>query len=234
MMAQTNSKMSTKQQLQAMKRVLGYMLRNYKFSFLIVVICILGSVLATLRGTLFMQSLIDDYIVPLTQAQTPDYTALAGALLSVGATYGLGILCAYSYNRIMVNVSQGTMRNLRIELFRHMESLPIRYFDTHAHGDVMSVYTNDVDTLRQLMSQSIPQVINSSVTILTSFVEHAGAGCPVDPHHTGGNRSHALGHLPDCRKVLHVFCAAAEGSGHCERLYRGDDGRTEGRQGILP
>lgn len=107
MMAQTNSKMSTKQQLQAMKRVLGYMLRNYKFSFLIVVICILGSVLATLRGTLFMQSLIDDYIVPLTQAQTPDYTALAGVLLSVGATYGLGILCAYSYNRIMVNVSQG-------------------------------------------------------------------------------------------------------------------------------
>lgn len=89
MMAQTNSKMSTKQQLQAMKRVLGYMLRNYKFSFLIVVICILGSVLATLRGTLFMQSLIDDYIVPLTQAQTPDYTALAGALLSVGATYDL-------------------------------------------------------------------------------------------------------------------------------------------------
>lgn len=153
-----------------MKRVLGYMLRNYKFSFLIVVICILRSVLATLRGTLFMQSLIDDYIVPLTQAQTPDYTALAGALLSVGATYGLGILCAYSYNRIMVNVSQGTMRNLRIELFRHMESLPIRYFDTHAHGDIMSVYTNDVDTLRQLMSQSIPQVINSSVTILTSFV----------------------------------------------------------------
>ena len=170
MMAQTNSKMSTKQQLQAMKRVLGYMLRNYKFSFLIVVICILGSVLATLRGTLFMQSLIDDYIVPLTQAQTPDYTALAGALLSVGGTYGLGILCAYSYNRIMVNVSQGTMRNLRIELFRHMASLPIRYFDTHAHGDIMSVYTNDVDTLRQLMSQSVPQVINSSVTILTSFV----------------------------------------------------------------
>ena len=88
----------------------------------------------------------------------------------MGGTYGLGILCAYSYNRIMVNVSQGTMRNLRIELFRHMESLPIRYFDTHAHGDIMSVYTNDVDTLRQLMSQSIPQVINSSVTILTSFV----------------------------------------------------------------
>ncbi len=169
MMEQKN-KMSLQQQLRAMGRVLGYMLKDYKFSFFMVVVCILGSALATLRGTLFMQSLIDDYIVPLTRAQTPDYSALAGALLSVAVTYGIGILCAYAYNRIMVNVSQGTMRHLREELFQHMESLPIRYFDTHAHGDIMSVYTNDVDTLRQLMSQSIPQVINSSVTIVTSFV----------------------------------------------------------------
>ena len=169
MMEQKN-KMSLQQQLRAMGRVLGYMLKDYKFSFFMVVVCILGSTLATLRGTLFMQSLIDDYIVPLTRAQTPDYSALAGALLSVAVTYGIGILCAYAYNRIMVNVSQGTMRNLREELFQHMESLPIRYFDTHAHGDIMSVYTNDMDTLRQLMSQSIPQVINSSVTIVTSFV----------------------------------------------------------------
>ena len=162
--------MTTSQQLHAMRRVLGYMLKQYKFSFCMVVVCILGSALATLRGTLFMQRLIDDYIVPLTQAQVPDYTQLAAALGSVALTYGLGILCAYGYNRIMINVSQGTMRSLRIELFQHMESLPIRYFDTHAHGDIMSVYTNDVDTLRQLMSQSIPQVINSAVTILTSFV----------------------------------------------------------------
>ena len=169
MMEQKN-KMSLQQQLRAMGRVLGYMLKDYKFSFFMVVVCILGSALATLRGTLFMQSLIDDYIVPLTRAQPPDYSALAGALLSVAVTYGIGILCAYAYNRIMVNVSQGTMRHLREELFQHMESLPIRYFDTHAHGDIMSVYTNDVDTLRQLMSQSIPQVINSSVTIVTSFV----------------------------------------------------------------
>ena len=169
MMEQKN-KMSLQQQLRAMGRVLGYMLKDYKFSFFMVVVCILGSALATLRGTLFMQSLIDDYIVPLTRAQTPDYSALAGALLSVAVTYGIGILCAYAYNRIMVNVSQGTMRHLREELFQHMESLPIRYFDTHAHGDIMSVYTNDVDTLRQLMSQSIPQVINSSVTIVISFV----------------------------------------------------------------
>lgn len=168
--AQNTGKMSLRQQVSAMKRVLGYLLRDYKFSFFIVVVCILGSALATLRGTLFMQSMIDDYIVPLTQAQTPDFSKLAAALVAVALTYGIGILCAYGYNRIMVNVSQGTMRNLRVELFQHMESLPIRYFDTHAHGDIMSIYTNDVDTLRQLISQSIPQLLNSFVTILTSFI----------------------------------------------------------------
>lgn len=168
--AQNTGKMSLRQQVSAMKRVLGYLLRDYKFAFFIVVVCILGSALTTLRGTLFMQSLIDDYIVPLTQAQTPDFSKLAAALVAVALTYGIGILCAYGYNRIMVNVSQGTMRNLRVELFQHMESLPIRYFDTHAHGDIMSIYTNDVDTLRQLISQSIPQLLNSFVTILTSFI----------------------------------------------------------------
>ncbi len=169
MNAQNSNKMSASQQLRAMGRVLGLMLKNYKFPFFMVVVCILGSALATLRGTLFMQSLIDDYIAPLTQAQTPDYSDLAAALVAVAITYGIGILCAYAYNRIMVNISQGTMRNLRVALFQHMESLPIRYFDTHVHGDIMSVYTNDVDTLRQLISQSIPQVINSGVTIVTSF-----------------------------------------------------------------
>ena len=170
MAVQNAGKMNMRQQAAAMKRVLSYILRDYKFSFFMVVVCVFGSALATLRGTLFMQSLIDDYIVPLTQSQSPDFSQLAAALVSVAITYGIGILCAYGYNRIMVNISQGTMRNLRVELFRHMESLPIRYFDTHAHGDIMSIYTNDVDTLRQLMSQSIPQVINSGVTILTSFI----------------------------------------------------------------
>ena len=170
MMMERAEKRDPRQQMTVMKRVLGYMLKNYKVSFALVVLCILGSALATLRGTLFLQALIDDYIVPLTQSQTPDFSPLAGALFSVAATYLIGIVCAYGYNRIMVNVSQGTMRNLRVELFRHMESLPIRYFDSHAHGDIMSIYTNDVDTLRQLISQSIPQLINSSVTIVTSFV----------------------------------------------------------------
>lgn len=162
--------MDQKSLLPAMKRVLKYMLKNYKFSFVMVVVCIIGAALATLRGTLFMQSLIDDYIVPLTQAETADFSSLAQALIRLAAVYAVGIGCAYGYNRIMVNISQGTMRNLRVELFTHMESLPIRYFDTNAHGDIMSVYTNDVDTLRQLISQSIPQTINSSVTILTTFV----------------------------------------------------------------
>ena len=165
----SGNSMDLRQQLSAMKRVLSYMLKNYRFSFFMVVVCVLGSALATLRGTLFMQTLIDDYIIPLTQTQSPDFSELAAALASVAAAYAAGVLCAYGYNRIMVNVSQGTMRSLRTELFRHMESLPIRYFDTHSHGDIMSVYTNDVDTLRQLMSQSIPQVINSGVTVITSF-----------------------------------------------------------------
>lgn len=151
-------------------RVLGYMLKNYKGAFLVVVLCILGSSLATLRGTLFMQQLIDEYIVPLLQSGSTDFSPLAGALWSLAATYGVGILCAYAYNRIMVNISQGTMKKLRIELFTRMEALPVKYFDTHAHGDIMSVYTNDVDTLRQLMSQSLPQMINSFVTIVTTLV----------------------------------------------------------------
>lgn len=164
-----NQKLPLKQQIAILKRILGYMVRDYKLPFLAVVVCILGAAFATLRGTLFMQSLIDDYIVPLTKSQVPDYSDLAVALVSIAVIYGIGILCAYGYNRIMVNISQGTMRNIRLEIFEHMESLPIRYFDTRAHGDIMSVYTNDVDTLRQLMGQSIPQLINSIVTVIITF-----------------------------------------------------------------
>ncbi len=155
---------------QMMRRVLAYMMRLYKFQFMAAVACILGAALATQRGILFMRVLIDDYILPLTKAANPQFGPLAGALFSLACTYLLGIVCSYGYNRIMVSVSQGTMRNLRVELFTHMESLPIKYFDTHAHGDIMSIYTNDVDTLRQLLSQSIPQVINSAMTIVIAFV----------------------------------------------------------------
>ena len=163
------SRASIKEMCHMLGRVVRYITQYYKWSFLIVILCILGSSLVTRRGTLFMQTLIDDYIVPLTQSASPDYGPLAHALLIMACIYAVGIVCSYAYNRIMVNISQGTMRRLRDELFSHMESLPIRYFDTHAHGDIMSVYTNDVDTLRQVISQSIPQVINASVTFVTTL-----------------------------------------------------------------
>ena len=150
-------------------RLLGVMFKNYKFSCLAVAVCVIGSSLASVQGILFTQTLIDDYITPMLHSGAADYGPLAAAMLRVAALYAAGILCAYGYNRIMVNISQGTMRTLRLELFRHMESLPIRYFDTHLHGDIMSVYTNDVDTLRQLIGQSIPQLLNSLVTIVTSL-----------------------------------------------------------------
>lgn len=161
---------SMKNPLSLLKRLLGYMLRLYRFSFFAVIVCIIGSSLATLRGTLFMRTLIDDYIIPLTKSDAPDFGPLVRALLGLAAVYVIGIFCSYAYNRIMVNITQGVMRKIRNDLFVHMESLPIKYFDTHAHGDIMSVYTNDVDTLRHLMSQSMPQLVNSAVTIVTTFI----------------------------------------------------------------
>ena len=156
--------------LHLMKRLLGYILKNYKFSCIAVLVCILVSALTTLIATLFIQKLIDSYIIPLTQSAVHDYAPLAGALIKLAAVLMVGVLCSYCYNRIMVNVGQGTLKKLRLELFTNMESLPIKYFDTHAHGDIMSVYTNDIDTLRQLISQSIPQVINSCITLVSTFV----------------------------------------------------------------
>ena len=151
-------------------RVLRYMVSNYKFSFLAVVVFIVLGAVATMRGMLFVQSLVDDYIEPLIRMDVPDYSGLFRALSGIVIFYLIGVLSSYAYNRIMVNISQGTMKRLRIELFSNMEALPIHYFDTHAHGDIMSVYTNDIDTLRQLMSQSIPQVINSFSTIVATLI----------------------------------------------------------------
>ena len=168
-MTQTKQTAKPGPMLATLGRVLGIMLQNYKGSCVAVVVCIVEASLASVQGILFTQTLIDDYIAPMLQSGAADYGPLAAAMLRVAAFYALGILCAYGYNRIMVNVSQGTMRTLRLQLFRHMESLPIRYFDTHPHGDIMSVYTNDVDTLRQLIGQSIPQLLNSLVTIVTSL-----------------------------------------------------------------
>ena len=146
------------------------MVKNYKFSFLVVVICIVVGAFATMQVMLFVQSLVDDYIMPLLNSENPDFTPLAHALMGIIVFYIIGIAAAYVYNRIMVNVSQGTKRKFRDGLFSNMESLPIKYFDTHAHGDIMSVYTNDVDTLRQLFSQSIPQIINSAATLVATLI----------------------------------------------------------------
>ena len=146
------------------------MLHYYKYVVLLVVLCILITAVCTVVGATFPQTLVDDYITPMLKTGSRDFTGLAADLRQLACIMGLGVITAFTYNRIMVNVSQGTMKKLRDQLFSHMESLPIRYFDTHAHGDIMSVYTNDVDTLRQLMSQSIPQVTNSVITMATTAV----------------------------------------------------------------
>lgn len=151
-------------------RLIKRLLKRHGFAIVIVVLCIIGNALCSVQGTLFMQTLIDDYILPLVGSSSPDYNPLLKAIMKVAVFYGLGILCAYSYNRIMVTVTQRFLRDIRIELFEHMESLPIRYFDTHSHGDVMSIYTNDTDTLRQLISQSLPQLVSSCITIITVLV----------------------------------------------------------------
>ena len=151
-------------------RVIRYMLHYYKIPFIIVVVCILITAIATVIGATFPQTLVDDYITPMLQNGSDDFSGLARDLFQLACVMGVGVITAFSYNRIMVNVSQGTMRRLRDDLFRRMEALPIKYFDTHAHGDIMSVYTNDVDTLRQLLSQSIPQIINSVITMCATLV----------------------------------------------------------------
>ena len=151
-------------------RVIRYMLHYYKYPFLLVIVCILITAIATVVGATFPQTLVDDYITPMLQNGTDDFSGLASDLIRLACIMGVGVITAFSYNRIMVNVSQGTMRHLRDYLFRRMESLPIKYFDTHAHGDIMSVYTNDVDTLRQLLSQSIPQIINSVITMAATLI----------------------------------------------------------------
>ena len=153
-----------------LRRVLRYMLRYYGPLFALVIFCILFSAVATVVAATFPQTLVDDYIVPMLNSGSRDFSGLAADITRLACFMVVGILAAFAYNRIMVNISQGTMRHLRDDLFRRMESLPIQYFDTHAHGDIMSVYINDVDTLRQLISQSIPQVINSGITMIATLV----------------------------------------------------------------
>ena len=150
-------------------RILGILFRNYGIQMILVMICIVTTVLASVQGTMFTKTLIDSYITPMMGQKNPDYGPLAGAILRVACCYGLGVLAALVQARLMAYITQGTLRKMRDDLFEHMETLPIRYFDTHAHGDIMSVYTNDIDTLRQMISQSIPQLMNSAITIVSVF-----------------------------------------------------------------
>lgn len=155
---------------QIIKRLMGYVFKRYGFWYFVVIILIFVGVLANVQGTMFMKNLIDEYITPFLLKDNPDFTPLARAIGRVAAFYAVGVAAVYIYNRIMVNITQGTQKELRNELFEHMQKLPVKYFDTHSHGDIMSIYTNDIDTLRQMISQSIPQIINSAVTIVSVFV----------------------------------------------------------------
>lgn len=151
-------------------RIIKTVAKHYGVHMVIVAVCIVASVLANVQGTMFTKTLIDDYIVPLCNSASPEYTGLLNAILRVSIFYGIGIAASFLQARLMINVTQGTMRGLRDDLFAHMETLPIKYFDTHVHGDIMSLYTNDIETLRQMISQSIPQMFNSVITIVSVFI----------------------------------------------------------------
>ena len=170
-------------------RVLRYMMRYYKWHYLFVLFCIAVTVYTQLQSTLFTRTLIDQYIAPLLGSAVPDYGPLAARLMRLAAVLLIGVIAAYLQQRTMVTVGQGTMAKLRVELFSHMEKLPIKYFDTHSHGDIMSVYTNDIDTLRQLIGQTIPQLFNSLITIVSTFTSMVILSIPL----TCGTML-----LPDC------------------------------------
>lgn len=164
-------KQKTKEKpLAIMKRLFSYILKRYKIHCIAVIILIIISSLANIIGTMFMKNLIDDYILPFIKEGNTDFRPLLKALIMMGAVYYLGAFCTWVYNRIMVNVTQGTLKNIRNDLFKHMEKLPIKYYDTHAHGDIMSIYTNDTDALRQMISQGIPQFIASGITVFGVLV----------------------------------------------------------------
>lgn len=159
-----------KPDMPTVKRLLSYIFRNYKGRFVIVLVCILLSSLAGVAGSLFLETLIDDYITPLIGTDAPDFTPLLKVLCVMAVIYFTGMISTYLTNRIMVTISQGVQKKIRDEMFENMQYLPIKYFDTHSHGEIMSHYTNDIDTLRQMLSQSIPQAFSSCITIVSVFI----------------------------------------------------------------
>ncbi|MGN0611121.1 MAG: ABC transporter ATP-binding protein [Ruminiclostridium sp.] len=229
---------SPKDQMKLLGRIIRYTFKNYRFSCICVVVCILIQAVTSLVGMIFVQSLIDDYIKPLVeQGDKADFTPLAFAMLRLAIVFIIGVAAGYAYNRIMVNVGQGTLRNFRDDLFTNMEKLPIKYFDTHQHGDIMSVYTNDIDTFRQFICQSVPQVINCSATIIITLVSMIVMSIPMTILAVGmaltmlvvtkklaaksgtyfGAQQHDLGEVDgyieemlDGQKVVKVFCHEQE------------------------
>ena len=216
-----------------MRRTMAFILKHYKWHCLAVVICIVLTVLAQLNGTLFLQKLYDSYLSPMLESGSTDFTPLLHKLIQVGAVYAIGVLCSWGYTRLMVNVSQGTMRNFREKLFGHMESLPISYFDTHSHGDIMSVYTNDIDTLRQFIGQSLPQLFSSIISIVSVFVSMIVLNVPLTLL-TLVMVALMLFATKNRREVRQVLRPAAAGPRQGQRLYRGNDAGPEGREGLQP
>ena len=160
-------------------RILRYVMECYRIQVVAVVICIFVSVFANVQGTLFMQTLIDGYILPLLKEQSSDFSGLAHAIARTAGFYGIGIVAAFAQARMMAYVTQGTLKRLRDEMFTHMQTLPIKYFDRNAHGDIMSLYTNDIDTLRQMISQSMPQLLNSAITVVSVLVSMVVLSVPL-------------------------------------------------------
>lgn len=159
-----------KDQVKTLKRLFNFVLTRHRNSCIVVLLLIIVSTIANVSGSIFIKSLIDDYITPYINSANPNFAPLLNTIIRMIAIYAIGVLATYGFNRILINVSQGSLKEIRDSMFEHMEKLPIRYFDTHNHGDIMSIYTNDADTLRQMISQSVPQVIVSGITILSVFV----------------------------------------------------------------
>ena len=160
-------------------RLMKYVLVRYRFHYAFVLVGIVVTSLTSVTASVFMKTLIDDYITPLLVSEVPDFAPLAQALTTMACIYLVGVIANYLYHKVLVVISQGTLLDLRNELFTHMETLPIQYFDTHAHGDVMSIYTNDVDTLRQVVSQSIPSFISSIITVVSVFISMVMMSVPL-------------------------------------------------------
>ena len=210
-----------------------YIQKGYGVQFVVVLICILLSAVANVAGSMFLKSLIDDYISPLLLQASPVFTGLLHALMSMAVIYLIGIATTFIYNWLMVSISQGVLKKVRDEMFAHMQKLPIRYFDTHTHGDLMSHFTNDTDTLQQMLSQSVPQMFSSAMTIISVFIGMLVTNVWLTLFVLLG--------VCVMLKVVRSWAVSPRSTSSSSRsrsagsrLYRGDDQRSEGHQGVLP